>query len=86
MLTFTIHIDGQAYGGEDIDSELDARPGFSNGWENRNPALGRNGILLGGEAYRIQSAANLRGHLTRIIDALKDRSLSATRIEIEVEG
>ena len=84
MLTFTIHIDGVPYGGEDLDNELPSRPGFSNGWENRNPALGRNGLLLGGEAYRIQSVTNLKGHLGRITDALKDKSLVATKIEIEV--
>ena len=84
MLTFRIHIDGQPYGGEDLGTELAARPGFSNGWENRNPTLGRNGLLLGGEAYRIQSVTNLKSHLERITDALKDKSLVAQRIEIEV--
>ena len=84
MLTFRIHIDGHPYGGEDLDTDLPARPGFTNGWENRNPALGRNGLLLGGELYRIQSVTNLKGHLQRITDALKDKSLVAQRIEIEV--
>jgi len=48
---------------------------------------GRDALLWGGEPYHIEGPINLRSHLERIVDRIRDGSLGAREIVIKrVDG
>ena len=84
MLSFHIYADGRAYGGIDPEGEDTQPPGLANGFHNYGHSIGRDALLWGGEPYLIQSAINLQSHMARIMARLRDGTLTAKMITIEV--
>lgn len=79
--TYTIWIDGRAYGGEDPDV-IEEAPALSGGRYDIGPTT-VNGIRVGGEPYRIEGRLNLKSHLERVLRRLD--VLDPERIEIRRE-
>lgn len=73
--TYTIWIDGRAYGGEDPDV-IEEAPALSGGRYDIGPTT-VNGIRVGGEPYRIEGRLNLKSHLSE--------SRSGEKMEKEAE-
>ena len=84
---YTITVDGVAYGGIDPSGDDPVQqPGFSESFHNYL-SNGRDALLWGGEPYLIESPINLKSHLGRIVDRIRDGSLGAREIVIKrVDG
>lgn len=85
MKQFRIWFDERAYGGIDPDGEEPANYGGS-GWHQHNYGA-RDVLLIGGDQpYRIGGEVNLLSHLQRITERLRDGTITAKRIVIEIEA
>lgn len=80
MKTWTIHIDSQPYGGESPATE-NATATATGGWSGKQPAT-RNGLVIGGEAKRIEGKTNLKSELDRIMSRIAEGSIDPEEITI----
>lgn len=85
MNTYTIHVDGVAYGGIDY-AALDDTPIAGTGREWHSKPMGRDVLLWGGEPYSIGDPISLKSHVDRILARIRDGSLKAKEIVIRVEA
>ena len=49
MNAYTIHVNGLAYAGVDLDGDEPAEPGLGNGFHYYNSGQGQDRLLFGGE-------------------------------------
>lgn len=79
-----IYVDGLAYQGESPDEVEPRQPGMSNGWHSHN--IGSlSALQFGDEAIVIKADANIKSHIDRIFARLRNGTLDARRIVIEIE-
>lgn len=83
MKTWTIHIDSQPYGGESPETE-NATATATGGWSGKQPAT-RNGLVIGGEAKRIEGKTNLKSELDRIMSRIAEGVIDPAEITIRRE-
>lgn len=79
-----IYVDGRAYMGEDLDKLEERQPGLANGFSSHN--LGALNMLKFGDVpLVIQSEINIKSHVERIFTRIRNRTMDAKRIVIELE-
>jgi hypothetical protein len=79
-----IYVDGAAYQGEDLEHEEVREPGLANGFSSHN--LGAlDALKFGDTPMVIQSEINIKSHLDRILTRVRNKTLEAKRIVIELE-
>ncbi len=81
---FTIYVSGVAYGGIDYEGGEDARPEMGVGFHHA-PGMGRDALKWGGEPYVIDGITNLKGHVGRILDRMRDGTIAEGEIVIMPE-
>lgn len=92
MIEYTIKLNGQYYGGEDLDAyEAKRTTGtLGGGWHNHTGSRQMNKLVWEEEPYIIHGTRNLKSHLDRImvrvemglLDAPLRLEIDAVRIEV----
>jgi len=79
-----IYVDDRGYQGESLDQDEPRQPGLVNGFQSNN--FDRvSALQFGDEAIVIQAEINIKSALDRIFARIRNKTLSATRIVIELE-
>jgi len=79
-----IYVDGLGYQGEDLEREDPRAPGLANGFASHNQGA-LDALKFGATPILIKSEGNIKSHLDRIMARLRNRTLDAKRIVIELE-
>lgn len=79
-----IYVDGRAYQGEHPDEIEPRQPSLTNGWHSHNFDT-LSALQFGDVPIVIKADANIKSHLDRIFARLRNGTLKARRIVIEIE-
>lgn len=79
-----IYVDDRGYQGEDVDALEIQQGSLGNGWHNANPGP-LHCLKFGDEATPIAGEINMKSHLDRIVARIRNKTLNAKRIVIELE-
>lgn len=83
MLTARIYVDDRGYQGESLTEVEPPRPGLTSGWYSHSNALAA--LQFGDEPMVIEAPTNIKSHLDRIMTRVRNGTLEARRIVIEME-
>ena len=84
MQTYTIHLDGLAYQGENLEVEYESKHGQEISSVSNQGAF--NDLIIGpGEPLRIYAPINLNSHMQRIFRRMRDHRITVRQIVINVE-
>lgn len=79
-----IYVDSRGYQGEDLEASEPRQGGLQNGWHNHNSGA-QDALKFGDEAMPIVAEINIKSHIDRIFTRLRNGTLKASRIVIEIE-
>lgn len=82
MNAYTIHVNGEAYGGVDYGVDEPARPQMGTGFHHYGSGMGRDRLLFGGEPHVLHGVANLQSALTAIMARMRGGELDVNEIVV----